>query len=112
MINFENEVEYGLFHTFPGTVPDTCIIHEWSESSRLLDFEDLTVITMFALIKGFSGDSRVKNLPTMQKKQVRSLDREDLLEEEMATHPSIPAWRIPWTEGPGGLGYRVSKSCT
>ena len=35
--------------------------------------------------------------------QVRSLGREDPLEEEMATHPSILAWRIPWTEEPGGL---------
>ena len=35
--------------------------------------------------------------------QVQSLDGEDLLEEEMATHSSILAWRIPWTEEPGGL---------
>ena len=35
--------------------------------------------------------------------QVRSLGREDPLEEEMATHSSILAWRIPWTEEPGGL---------
>ena len=35
--------------------------------------------------------------------QVRSLDQEDLLEEEMATHSSILAWEIPWTEEPGGL---------
>ena len=34
---------------------------------------------------------------------VRSLGREDLLEEEMATHYSILAWKIPWTEEPGGL---------
>ena len=35
--------------------------------------------------------------------RVRSLGREDPLEKEMATHSSILAWRIPWTEGPGGL---------
>ena len=35
--------------------------------------------------------------------QVQSLDQEDPLEEEMATHSSILAWRIPWTEEPGGL---------
>ena len=39
----------------------------------------------------------------MQKTQVQSLGREDLLEEGMATHSSIPAWEIPWTEEPGGL---------
>ena len=40
----------------------------------------------------------VKNLPAMQETPVRSLSREDLLEKEMATHSSILAWRIPWTE--------------
>ena len=40
----------------------------------------------------------VKNLPAMQETQVRSLSREDLLEKEMATHSSILAWEIPWTE--------------
>ena len=38
-----------------------------------------------------------------QEMGVRSLGQEDLLEEEMATHSSVIAWRIPWTEGPGGL---------
>ena len=40
----------------------------------------------------------VKNLPAMQETQVRSLDREDLLEKGMATHSNILAWRTPWTE--------------
>ena len=41
--------------------------------------------------------------PAMQETRVRSLGREDPLEEEMATHSSILAWRIPWTEKPGRL---------
>ena len=45
----------------------------------------------------------VKNPPEMQKIQVLSLGWEDLLEKEMATHTSILAWRIPWTEEPSGL---------
>ena len=45
----------------------------------------------------------VKNLPAMQDTQVRSLDQEDPLEKEMATHSSILAWRISWTEDPGRL---------
>ena len=45
----------------------------------------------------------VKNLPAMQETRVRSLDGEDPLEKEMATHSSIVAWEIPWTEEPGGL---------
>ena len=44
----------------------------------------------------------VKNLPGMQRIQVQSLGQEDPLEKRMATHFSILAWRIPWTEGPGG----------
>ena len=44
----------------------------------------------------------VKHLPTMRETWVPSLGREDPLEKEMATHSSILAWRIPWTEEPGG----------
>ena len=52
---------------------------------------------------GFPGGSVVKNLPSMHETWVQSLGREDLLEKGMATHSSILAWRIPWTEEPGGL---------
>ena len=45
----------------------------------------------------------VKNLPEMQETQVQSLDQEDSLEEGMATHSLILAWRILWAEEPGGL---------
>ena len=45
----------------------------------------------------------VKNLPARREIWVRSLGWEDLLEKGMATHSSILAWRIPWTEEPGGL---------
>ena len=48
-------------------------------------------------------DQMVKNLPVMQKTRVQSLGREDSLEKGMATHSSILAWRIPWTEEPAGL---------
>ena len=45
----------------------------------------------------------VKNLPAMHETQVQSLGQENPLEKEMATHSSILAWEIPWTEEPGGL---------
>ena len=45
----------------------------------------------------------VKNLPAMQETRVRSLGWDDPLEKEMATHSSILAWRIPWTEESGQL---------
>ena len=55
----------------------------------------------------------VKNPPAVQEMQVPSLGWEDPLEEEMATHSSILAWKIPWTEEPGGLQcMRFSKSWT
>ena len=45
----------------------------------------------------------VKTLPAIQETWVQSLGQEDPLEKEMATHSSILAWKIPWTEEPGGL---------
>ena len=47
----------------------------------------------------------VENLPAMQECQVQSLGQEDPLEKGMATYSSILAWRIPWTEEPGGLQF-------
>ena len=58
-------------------------------------------------IKGFPGGSVVKNLPAMQETQVQSLGLEDPVEKEMATHSSIVALEIPWTEEPGGLQSMV-----
>ena len=49
----------------------------------------------------------VKNLPAVQETQIQALGWEDPLEEEMATHSSILAWEIPWTEEAGGLQSKV-----
>ena len=57
----------------------------------------------FRLQLGFPYSSVGKNLPAMQEARVLSLGGEDLLEKKMATHSRILAWRIPWTEEPGGL---------
>ena len=54
----------------------------------------------------------VKNLPAIGETWVRSLGQEDPLEKGMATHSSILAWRMPWTEEPGGLQSLVAKSQT
>ena len=54
----------------------------------------------------------VKRLPTMRQTRVQSLGQEDSLEKEMATHSSILAWKIPWTEKPGGLQSMGSQSQT
>ena len=83
--------------------------------------QHLPVDTMYFLLDlgrrsvGFPSGSVVKNLPAMQEPhetQVQSLDQEDPLEEGMATHSSILAWRIPWTEEPGGLPSKGSQRIT
>ena len=56
---------------------------------------------------------KVKILPSVKETQIWSLGGEDPLEKEMPTHSSIRAWRIPWTEEPGGLqstGYKESDT--
>jgi len=59
---------------------------------------------------GFPRGSVIKNLPAMQENQVLSLGQEDPLEKGVATHSSILAWRIPWTEELGGLPSTGSQS--
>ena len=51
----------------------------------------------------------VKNMPVMQETQVGFLGQEDPLEKDMGTHSNILAWRIPWTEEPGGLQSTASQ---
>ena len=51
----------------------------------------------------------VKNLPVVQETWVQSLGQGDSLEKGMVTHPSILAWRIPWTEESGGLQFMESQ---
>ena len=69
-----------------------------------------SLCVILKLLHAFSADKRtslvaqtLKHLPTMQETQVQSLGWEDLLEKEVATHSSIFAWRIPWTEEPDRL---------
>ena len=63
------------------------------------------------LVKGASLVAQmVKNVPAMQETWVQSLGRLDPLEEEMATHSSILAWRTPWTEQPGELRSMGSQT--
>ena len=66
----------------------------------------MKIIYIYYNIWGFPSSSAVKNLPAIQEPQetwVQSLGGEDTLEVSMATHSSNIAWRIPWTEEPGGL---------
>ena len=63
-------------------------------------------------LKGFLAGTVVKNLPAKQETWVQSLGQEDPLKKEMATHSSVLAWRISWTEEPGGLQSIRGKSQT
>ena len=58
---------------------------------------------LFTFFYGTLVAQMVKNLPAIQETQLCSLDQVDPLEKGMATHSSILAWRIPWTDEPGGL---------
>ena len=61
------------------------------------------IIVNHTTVEGSLVVQTVKNLPAMRETKVQPLDWEDPLEKEMATHSSILAWRISWTEEPGGL---------
>ena len=88
------------FHFFP----------LWSFPRKIIVYSYIRAIGLF-FFKGFVTwqnqaslvAQAVKNLPAVQEAQVPSLGWEDPLEKGMATHSSTLAWRIPWTEEPGGL---------
>ena len=85
------------WHTCPGS-------SGWKNVSiQICSFRRFWKIDKLLYIMGFPDGSDGKEPPAMQKTRVWSPGREDPLEKEMATHSSILAWRIPWTEEPGGL---------
>ena len=70
-----------------------------------IDWFDLLAVqgTLKNLFQDLPGGPVIKNLPAAQETWVRSLHKEDPLEKGMATHSSIIAWEITWTEEPGGV---------
>ena len=74
----------------------------WTENSLSVEKTSKGMIDWW-LPRGFPGDSVVKNPPAKQETRVHSLGQEDPLEKERATHSSILARKIAWTEEPGGL---------
>ena len=63
----------------------------------------MTIYLFYSQYRAFMVAQMAKNPPAMQETRVRSLGREDLLGKGIATHLSVLAWRIPWTEEPGRL---------
>ena len=98
---------FSCFGTQPNLLSflDTCgQAQVWS--SFLMQVFSTTFFSLGTNLLGWRVNAvaqMVKNLPAKQESWVRSLGRKDPLEKEMATHSSILAWRIPWTEEPGGL---------
>ena len=104
---FQNFPQYVVIHIVKGFD-----ILNKAEVEVFLEFscffcDPVDIGNMISGSSAFSGASlvaqRVKHLPAMWETWVRSLGREDPLEKEMATHSGILAWRIQWTEEPGGL---------
>ena len=60
-------------------------------------------------VMDFLGDTVIENLPALQETQVQSWGQKDPLEKGMATYYSFLAWRVPWTEEPGGLQFLGSQ---
>ena len=67
----------------------------------ITDSMDMSLSKLQKIVRASKVFQWVKNLPAMQETQVQSLSQEELLEEEVASHSSILAWRIPWKEEPG-----------
>ena len=78
-----------------------------SKTGRVLQVNSIIVSSFLCVslncLLGFPGSSVVKNPPAMQETRVPFLSQEDIPEEEMTTHSSILAWKIPWAEEPGKL---------
>ena len=86
------------------------MLHSWI---NILDILNKVMVKRWIKWKGFPGGTVVKNLPANAGDTGWSLGQEDALEEEMATHSSILAWKIPWTEESGGLqSIELQKSQT
>ena len=104
--------EYSRYFSSPGsTVPPS---HSWHLPASHCTFRSLpppvTGEKNFQLTKCYGSDG--KESACDQETPIWSLGQEDSLEERMATHSSILAWRIPWTEEPGGLQFMWSQSQT
>ena len=101
----QEDIRVLLFFLILGHSPTSCgQAQVWS--SFLMQVFSTTFFSLGTSLLGWRVNAvaqMVKNLPAKQESWVRSLGGKDSLEKEMATHSSILAWRIPWTEEHGGL---------
>ena len=96
-----------LLQTLPWSqtseVPNKATSQKISDRKLLRSEHPRTACVSLSIYQGFPHGSNIKKSQAMQETPVRSLGQEDSLEKGMATHSSILAWRIAWTEEPGGL---------
>ena len=81
----------------------------WGEQQEMLEYNFFSICIYPERLWASLVAQMIRNLPAMLKTEVRSLAGEDPLEKGMATHSSILAWRIPWTEEPDGLQSMESQ---
>ena len=100
-------------HWYPSSLADLkTLFHQWHPNSTFWTFNLFLVTGSFFSVyvcKVFPVAQMVKNLPATQETRVRSLGQEYPLEKAMTVHFSILAWRIPWTEEPGGIQSMRSR---
>ena len=90
-------------HSSSSRSPSLLDIFWLSSTSHSTSLGPVWLRPVLALVKASLMAQTVKRLPAMQETRAQSLGREDPLEKEMETHSSTLAWKIPWTEEPGGL---------
>ena len=76
---------------------------EWERGEVIASGQEIIILYKLTVAQ------TIKNLPAVQETWVGSLSQEDPLEKGMATHSSVLAWRIPWTEEPGGLEIPMDR---
>ena len=87
-----------MFHIHIQVICSQLIFNFFLQTSFIISLSEIMI--QESMLSASLVAQRLKRLPGMQETWVRSLGREDPLEKEMATHSSILAWRIPWTEQP------------
>ena len=104
--NVSNQISNALCHKTEAVILPALSAARWHPSCLGLTFPSQMSLAIRPLIVSLRASlvaQTLKNLPAMQETWVRSLDWEDALEKGTATHSSILAWRIPWTEEPDRL---------
>ena len=103
-LDMTEQLHFHFSQSWKGMEPGVTLRSVWSKPCVSGQRQDTSQTQIASLVAW-----TVKRLPTMRETRVQSLGWEDPLEKEMATHSSIHAWKIPWTEEPGELQSMESQ---